>query len=282
MICSLKWLTLVVFFSALSAGSCETILILDLNADKKVRVNSENKVISWGNSAIHQSITEFIGQDIGRKVAGSGLPKWGKKDPLIGGHRTLHFKQQELVCFDEDAFDGLTTGKGYTWFSVVSVLEQRVGVKDVNSFFGNLRNGGKYEGLWGCLEDNNLLWAGVRNGKTFGRFDMNNPKLSGPVLQKNRYYLIASRMHKGQGDMKVELFLNDIKPVATVHFPVMPEANPSKLVVGQERDAVEHPGKESFDGSIARLLIYEGGLDDVKFRQKINELMKMYKIKRGE
>jgi hypothetical protein len=32
--------------------------------------------------------------------------------------------------------------------------------------------------------------------------------------------------------------------------------------VGQERDAIQHPGHESFDGEIARLLIYEGALGE--------------------
>ena len=81
---------------------------------------------------------------------------------------------------DEDAFDGLTTGKGHSWVAVIAVHEQRVGLKDVNSFFGNLRNGAKYEGVWACLDDNNTVWWGARNGRSFGRFDENNPKLSGP------------------------------------------------------------------------------------------------------
>jgi hypothetical protein len=32
----------------------------------------------------------------------------------IGGHDTLVFKRQELVNHDEDAFDHLLTGNGYT------------------------------------------------------------------------------------------------------------------------------------------------------------------------
>jgi len=265
--------------SAMAHFSYAGDLLLDLDADKKVKVNSENKVISWGNSIEHKAIKEFTGQDKGRAAKGSGLPKLINKDSLIGDHRSIEFKQQELVCFNEDAFDCLTTGAGYTWFCVVKMANQRVGLKDVNAFFGNLRNGAKYEGLWGCVDDDNSLWSGARNGKTFGRFDVNNPKVSGPKLQKNRYYLIASRMQKGLGDVRIELFLNDLEPISVSQFPVNPEANPSKMCIGQERDAVEHPGKESFDGAITRLLIYEGGLGDIKFQQEIKKLLKMYSIK---
>ena len=40
-----------------------------------------------------------------------------------------------------------------------------------------------------------------------------------------------------------------------------PKANPSRMAVGQERDAIQHPGAESFDGEIARFLIWERPLE---------------------
>ena len=48
--------------------------------------------------------------------------------------------------------------------------------------------------------------------------------------------------------------------------PVNPKANPSKMAVGQERDATNHPGKESFHGEIARFLIFERPLSDKEKR----------------
>jgi hypothetical protein len=51
------------------------------------------------------------------------------------------------------------------------------------------------------------------------------------------------------------------QPVATKPFPVNPAANSSKLAIGQERDATNHPGKESFDGELARFLIYDRPAD---------------------
>ena len=53
--------------------------------------------------------------------------------------------------------------------------DQVEGLKDVNSFFGNLKNGGNYEGIWGNVTDDNRLWIGSRNGVTFGRWDGTTP-----------------------------------------------------------------------------------------------------------
>ena len=50
------------------------------------------------------------------------------------------------------------------------------------------------------------------------------------------------------------------------------------MAIGQERDAIEHPGKESFDGEIARLLIFDRPLADAELESKITELKKQYGI----
>ena len=68
----------------------------------------------------------------------------------------------------EDAFDHLTTGSGYTWFAVMSLYEQVLGKPGVNVFFGNLRNTnvdkqGQYEGFWAGLSDDNQVLTGARN-----------------------------------------------------------------------------------------------------------------------
>jgi hypothetical protein len=138
----------------------------------------------------------------------------------------LSFRQQELVCHDESAFDGLIRGAGCTWVAVIKVYPQRVGLKDVNSFFGNLRNGQKYEGLWGCLGDDNTVWWGARNGLTFGRFDVNNPKLVGPKLEEGRFHFLAGRMGAGTTDATLEFFVNETKPCATARFPSIPRRTP--------------------------------------------------------
>jgi hypothetical protein len=48
------------------------------------------------------------------------------------------------------------------------------------------------------------------------------------------------------------------------------------MAVGQERDAIEHPGKESFDGEIARFLIWERPLDDAELATAMQVLQKTY------
>ncbi len=251
-------------------------LILDLDAAKGVELAAEDRVIAWHNQAPKHSDLVFVPQDKGRKKAGSGRPTFRKNATGLNGRPSIVFRQQELICMDEDVFDGLTTGKGHTWIAVISVFEQRTGLKDVNSFFGNLRNGGKYEGVWGCLSDDNTIWWGTRNGRSFGRFDENNPQLIGPVLERGTFHLVAGRMSAGNETAKLSLHIGSAETGASANFPVNPEANPSLMVIGQERDAIEHPGHESFDGEIARFLIWERPLDDEELSTTMRLLRQIY------
>jgi hypothetical protein len=251
-------------------------LILDLDAAKGLTLGDGDKVASWRNQVASFTAQDFVKRDEGRGVAGSGRPSLRKDVAELHGQPSLVFLQQELVCMNEDAFDQLTTGKGHTWIAVLAVHQQRVGVKDVNSFFGNLRNGEKYEGVWGCVNDDNTPWWGCRNGLTFGRFDVNNPQALGPVLEPNKFYLVAGRMSAGQGIAKLELFINSAKASSAVDFPVNPKSNPSRMAIGQERDAIQHPGKESFDGEIARFLIWDKPLDDDALKKVLEILRKKY------
>jgi hypothetical protein len=85
-------------------------------------------------------------------------------------------------------------------------------------------------------------------------------------------------MGPGAGEVQIELFINDAQAVASKPFPVNPKANSSKLAIGQERDATNHPGKESFDGELARFLMYERPLTDDELRQAMESLKKTYTI----
>lgn len=263
-----------------SAAICHALpaegLLLDLDAAKGITLEDGDKVSAWENQAPTAKARLFVKQDEGRKEKGSGRPTLRPAIPGLNGKPALVFRRQELVCMDEENFDGLTTGKGHTWLAIIAVLPQQDGLKDVNSFFGNLRNGAKYEGIWGCLNDDNTLWYGVRNSLTFGRFDANNPQLLGPVLETGKFHLIGGRMAAGTGTAKLELFAHSAKPVATGEVPVVPAANPSKMAVGQERDAIEHPGHESFDGEIARFLIWERPLTDKELTAAIATLQETY------
>jgi hypothetical protein len=251
-------------------------LILDLDAAKGVTLEEVHQVAAWRNQVPTFPAKDFVKRDEGRKQAGSGRPTLRKDVAALNGKPSLVFLQQELVCLDEDAFDHLSTGKGHTWLAVIAVHDQRIGLKDVNSFFGNLRNGEKYEGVWGCLNDDNTLWWGARNGITFGRFDANNPQLLGPKLETGKFHLVAGRMGAGEGTVKLELFSNRAKPVATAVFPVNPKANPSRMAIGQERDAIQHPGVESFDGEIARFLIWDRPLADAELAAAMDRLRATY------
>ena len=252
-------------------------LLVDLDASKGLEMEAGNHVARW-TSEVGGKRFEFVKQDAGRSEPGSGRPTLLAKVPALGGKPALVFLQQELVCADEDAFDTLTTGAGHTWAAVIAVRPQRVGVKDVNSFFGNLKNGGFYEGLWGCVTDDNRPWYGARNGLSFGRFDANNPQLLAPPLVPGAFHILIGRMQAGTGTAKIDFYVDSEKPAATGVIPVNPAANPSRLAIGQERDAVEHPGTESFDGEIARFLIWQRPLDDVEILKMIVTLRQEYHL----
>lgn len=251
--------------------------ILVLNAGIGVTTEEGDRVSIWKNGAPDFPAVDFVKRDEGRKEPGSGRPTLRKNIPEIGGGSAIVFRQQELVCLDEDAFDRLSQGGGCTWIAVLAPHEQRVGLKDVNSFFGNLKNSGNYEGIWGCLNDDNTPWWGARNGLTFGRFDANNPQLLGPKLEAGKFVVLAGRMAAGTGKVKLELFINSAgKPAATGEIEVNPQANPSRMAIGQERDAVNHPGHEAFDGEIAHFLIYAEPLDDRDLNLSMKMLESLY------
>lgn len=255
-------------------------LILDLDADRGVKV-VDGRVASWENQ-VDWKVKAFAATRDASHEKGTGHPTLKENVAAIRGHNTVVFRRHELINSDEDAFDHLITGSGYTWFVVMSVYPQTSGLKDVNSFFGNLKNGGKYEGFWAGMKDDNILWMGSRNGITFGRWDENNPQVLGPRLQENRYYIIAGRMGAGTGNVMIELFVNETKPVASKPFPVNPEADSSKMAIGQERDATNHPGHESFDGELARFLIWDRPLNSQEYDKTLSWLRETYGIQESE
>ncbi len=260
-------------------------LILDLDANHSIELEDSNRVSSWENQVHKNGVRKFTKQDEGREIAGSGRPTLLLNSIDAGGNNTVIFHRQELVNDNEYVFDHLTTGSGYTWFSVMAVYDQVSAVKDVNSFFGNLRNSnidekGQYEGFWGGLSDDNRVWMGTRNAITFGRWDENNPLIISPEpLIKGQYYIIIGRMGDGNEIAKLELFINQVAPVATGFVPVNTGADPSKMSIGQERDAINHPGFESFEGEISRFLLFERPLSDQELAQTLGYLKQKYGIK---
>lgn len=247
--------------------------ILDLDADHGVEVEG-SKVIAWRNRIAWRA-RDF------KPTREDGKPALRKDVPALKGHSVIVFEKQELVNDDEDAFDHLTTGTGYTWITVLAPHKQRPQLQDVNSFFGNLRNGQNFEGFWAGFNDDNSVWIGSRNSTSFGRWDKNNPKVQGPKLEENRFYIIAGRMSAGTGEAEIELFVNNAEALAKQPFPVNVVANASKMAIGQERDAREHPGRESFVGEIARMLMWERPLSNEELKVTIGALDHYYGIEGG-
>jgi len=83
-------------------------------------------------------------------------------------------------------------------------------------------------------------------------------------------------MGSGLGAVPVEVFVDSNNAVSSALFPVNPNACSSRLSIGQERDAVNHPGEESFDGELARILLYDRPLTNDELGNTINALKKIY------
>jgi hypothetical protein len=101
----------------------------------------------------------------------------------------------------------------------------------------------------------------------------------GPKLETGKFHLLAGRMAAGTGTVGLELFVNAPAAVAKGEAPVSDKANASRMAIGQERDAVQHPGVESFDGRIARFLIWERPLEDKELTTVFATLKTAYSLK---
>jgi hypothetical protein len=83
-------------------------------------------------------------------------------------------------------------------------------------------------------------------------------------------------MGSGLGAVSLEVFVDSNNPAGSALFSVNPNARSSRLSVGQERDAVNHPGEESFDGELARILLYDRPLTNDELGNTINALKRIY------
>ena len=251
-------------------------LIVDLDADKGVTLEDGNMVTNWKNQVTGFAAQDFSQRDKGREIPGSGRPTLKENIAELGGHNSIVFREDELINMDEDAFDHLITGSGYTWFTVMNAYAQVGKLKDVSVFFGNLNCERECEGFWAGFEDDRDLWTGPRNGVTFGRYNSDNPKLMGPKFEENRYYVVAGRLAAGTNTVKTDVFVDSPVPYGSVDFPVNPNADASVMAIGTERDAWQHPGQESFDGELVRVLFYERSLSDEEMAQMMTTLKKIY------
>ncbi len=157
-------------------------LALDLNAEMGVTTEDENRVTTWTNQAPKAKAIDFNYTEEGRTKTvisqtepGTGRPTLKQNATEANGHKSIIFKENELVNDNDEAFHGMMTGSGYTWFAVIKPYEQR-GPGKINSgypnaFFGCLRNTaspqketGQYAGFWGSFYPDGRVYMGSRNG----------------------------------------------------------------------------------------------------------------------
>ena len=264
-------------------------LLLDLNADKDVSVETDSLVISWESQLPNAASLEFKYTDEGRDSIGSGRPILNRNAEDLIGHSSIIFKEDELINDNDSAFHGLITGMGYTWIVVIKPYNQRRGKGNYpQAFFGCLRNsappqneGGQFAGFWGSFYIDGKVWMSSRNGVgEFSRGGYNTPEVLGPYLPINNWYIVSGRQAVGAPNTLVDLnlFVNDPSaPIATGKYPVS-TWEPSRMAIGTERNAINHQGGESFDGELARILIYERPLSMQELKITFNYLKKQYDL----
>lgn len=261
-------------------------LLVDLDANKGVTTVEDKLVTSWKNQVPNAAAVDFNYTNEGRKEAGSGRPTLNEKDSSINGRNSLIFRSDELINDNDEAFDGLTTGKGYTWFTVLKPYKQegRGGIYP-HAFFGNLRNSGPpqkedghFAGFWGSFYLDGKVWMGSRNGINFERGGVNNPEVAGPILDIGKWYILMGRQAAGTGTVKLELFINDAsEAVNSAPYPVGTK-EPQRLAIGTERNAINHQGGESFDGEMAKFLLYGRPLSNEEMLQVVDILQSTYAL----
>lgn len=273
-------------------------LVLDLDADKGLTVEDGDKVTTWTNQAPIPKAVDFKATEEGRTLTiitqdepGTGRPTLRKSASEINGHNSLIFRSDELINDNDEAFHGMMTGPGYTWFAVIKPYEQvlpnervRRNSRYPNAFFGCLRSSGppqkesgQYAGFWGSFYPDGRVYMGSRNGLNVRvRDKVNTPEIAGPVPSINEWHIIMGRQGSGKDEVLLELFVDD--PSTAVNSGKYPVADvePSRMAIGTERNAINHQGSESFDGELTRLLMYATALDRTQMTEVHDFLRKVY------
>lgn len=270
-------------------------LVLDLNADVGVATEDESMVTSWTNQVPNAEAVDFVITEEGRtktiisqEEPGTGRPILKKDVTELNGHNSLAFREDELINDNDEAFHGMITGGGYTWFAVIKPYKQ-VGPGKINSnypnaFFGCLRNTaapqlepGQYAGFWGSFYTDGRVYMGSRNGISEKVRDrVNTPEVEAPPIAVDTWHIIMGRQGSGHGIVQLELFVNDPSKAANSHDYPVADVEPSRMAIGTERNAINHQGKESFDGEIARLLMFETALNKEEMTAVYDYLRNVY------
>lgn len=205
----------------------------------------------------------------------SGKPRLLQNVDAINNHNALKFELDELHNDNDAAFDGLHTGSGYTWFVLVKPYPQSTNGAAPNAFFGCLRNtadpqreGGNYSGFFASFEEKGKVYVSSRNGEDGGLWPGGGKTVRVETsYSSNQWTILAARQGAGSPNQMVnlEVFLNGVNsPVASGNYKISPSGStyePSRLVIGQERNARNHMGQEGFKGELARFLIFDRPLN---------------------
>ena len=290
-------LSTIVLFSSLGYSQDLILddLVLDLNADTGLTIEDDSMVTTWTNRAPTPKAIDFNSTEEGRTETiikqdepDTGRPTLLKNSSEINGHNSLIFREDELINDNDEAFHGMMTGAGYTWFAVIKPYKQggpgAITSKYPNAFFGCLRNSsppqnesGKYAGFWGSFYPDGRVYMGSRNGLNVKTRDgVNTPEIAGPAPSINEWHIIMGRQGSGQGEVLLELFVDDpSEAVNSDDYPVA-DVEPSRMAIGTERNAINHQGSESFDGELARLLMYGTALDQQEMEEVYDYLKSVY------
>jgi hypothetical protein len=295
LMCSLAVLIAVACTSNVQNLPVSKDLVLDLNADLGLTIEEDSMVSTWTNQASNSKAVDFTITEEGRTLTiitqeelGTGRPTLLKNRSELNGHNSLVFREDELINDNDEAFHGVMTGRGYTWFAVIKPYKQggpgKINSNYPNAFFGCLRNSGppqsetgQYAGFWGSFYPDGRVYMGSRNGLNEKvRDSVNTPEVVGPPPAVNKWHIIMGRQGSGKGVVQLELFVDDPnEAVNSSDFPVG-DVEPSRMAIGTERNAINHQGKESFDGELSRLLMYETALSDRDMKEVCSYLRAVY------
>ena len=155
---------------------------------------------------------------ITQEELGTGRPTLSENKDEINGHNSLIFREDELINDNDEAFHGMITGSGYTWFAVIKPYKQggpgKINSRYPNAFFGCLRNSGppqletgQYAGFWGSFYPDGRVYMGSRNGisKTV-RDSVNTPEVEGPRPVINEWHIIMGRQGSGKDNSSFGTF----------------------------------------------------------------------------
>ena len=224
-------------------------LVLDLDADKGVVKDGDNRISSWKNQQEFKGVRYFVDQDSLRSaiVADPNRHSWGYLAPLdekgiacdtnptasgkpklvediaeIKGHGAIEFRHDELHNEDANAFDGFHTSQGYTWFVLIKVDKNQLHPSienggTPNAFFGNLQNtanpkpheGKCFAGFFGGILENYGIYGTSRNGLSFDS-SLDTPRLKASM--NSGWNIVAFRQGAGNegDDVNLDIFVNGV------------------------------------------------------------------------